>query len=250
MEQPSVPAKISPIVPSDYYLHNTFFSGGTLDETRSRINEILKNVGVYDWSPDVLFCSAKACIGHELITFHVLLFHSDLGEFAELRLSRGDLDTFISIETTFTSAGFTASTTNHTRIGFSFSLQLPPEFSQADLAEIASLNPVDKFKEEFAHALNCTEDNASFREILVGVRISAHLLCQDAAWEHEFDSCYKFLTRLFDFVMEASESELRCVALDALAESAKYKIIVRALAVQSLQDTDPLVRFIAERILV
>ena len=243
-------AEISPVVPEKYITRNTFYSDVTLTETRLKINAIITKIGVFKWSPDALLCVAKACINHEYVTFQALLFHSELGEFVELRRSRGDDTAYTTIETAFMESGFIAGVTNFARVGF----LLPSEFAQFELTETVPVDPIDKLKEKFERAMFCTEHNASYREILVGVRLFAHLLRQDAVFEQGFntnsDAGYMLLTRLFKFVLEAPECELRCLALDALTGLNRYKSIIQALAVQLLEDKDPLVCFIAARMLV
>jgi len=213
---------VSPEVPHGYDLHNTYESGFDLATVRALTETSLKSLGVITVSPDGLLYICKALYGHQIFNFWAILFHSKKGEFVELRCKHSD---FGMIEEEFAKrSGFTPSKRN-----FKPSVHFPfPEHLLVDHISIV----IDPIEEDIEKAIFYTEENVSYRELLLGISLSSKIFKTTKP-----DILSKRLYKL----AFAPEADIRCLALDALDDP--------NVAEHLTTDSDALVRRTANNIL-
>lgn len=217
---------VSPEVPHGYGLHNTYESEYDLDTVRASTEIALKSLGVVTISPDGLLYICKALYDHRIFNFWVILFHSQKGEFVELR--GGKHSDFVMIEEEFAKrAGFTPSKGNFKHY------VLPFPFPEHLLDENHISIVIEPIEDDIEKATFYTEDNASYRELLLGIS-----LCIKIFKTTKPDILTK---RLIKFALFDQEADLRCLALDALDNT--------NVAEHLATDSDALVRRTANIIL-
>ena len=144
----------SPIVPHGYVLANTYESPGNLDETKSRVECSIKDA--FTFSPDKLLYVCRQIYKQNLFTFHVLLFHSEKGEFIEVKYFGKNREAFYEVELNFaTLTGFTPSERNRKPMDYQFrSVPFPISF-------MPELSDSDVLMDKTRIALHYTDTNAS-----------------------------------------------------------------------------------------
>ena len=223
---------ISPTVPDNYILSNTYESSGNLDETRKQVELSIRDV--FTASPDRLLYICRRLYDHELFTYHILLFHSEKGEFVEIKYFGKMPRTFHAVELDFVKmTGFTPNERNRT-----------PTFITFD--ETGLKTDVDT-------AMHFTESDATYKDIRIGIGMCVDVFQQDIFTNDP--TCiggagFILVERMVDLILHAPEPDLRCLAIDALSMVNRFKIIVRSVAIHATKDKDALVRVLEGRLLI
>ena len=201
----------SPSVPAGYLLANTYFSNTSLRDTQAIIERSVLDVFVA--SPDKLLYVCRIIFNHSLFHFNLVLFHSDLGEFIEVKYLGSDPHTFLDVEiqlmraTHFTPSPFNRIPSN----SFTF-------------------HPVPSFED----ALYLTLPDASYSDLISGIHMSSILFLH---------SYHDTLIQQLTILIHDSDIDIRSLAFYALSLTPRFL----AVASIALSDPDPLVRLIAYR---
>jgi hypothetical protein len=217
---------MSALVPTGYVLANTYETSGTLEETREIVERSIKDV--FTPSPDRLFYICRQLYDHALFTFHIKLFHSEKGEFIEIRYFGKMRTTFHEIELQFIqSCGFTPSKGN----------KVPREIVYIPYETVTDMS------DEIDNAICLTETDCSYKELISGIRICVDVLKLDvfSIYRGNLSVGFILIERLCNLILTAPEYELRCLAIDALA--GHDHALILATRIHALKDNDALVRF-------
>jgi hypothetical protein len=236
---------ISPTVPANYILANTYESRVNLDETRKQVERSIRDV--FTASPDRLMYICRKLYDHEIFTFHIVLFHSEKGEFVEIKYLGKRHTTFHAIELDFAKkTGFTPSERN--RVPRQLDNQFYVPFEQV----VATLSVVDTLDQFIERAMYFTESDTTYKELHTGIG-----MCMDLFQREDFitlqpdcTSGFILVERMVDLILHSPEPDLRSLAIDALSVLNRFKMIVRSVAIKASKDKDALVRVLADRLLI
>jgi hypothetical protein len=219
----------SPTVPVNYILANTYESSGNLDETRKQVELSIRDV--FTASPDRLLYICRRLYDHELFTFHVRLFHSEKGEFIEIKYFGKMRHTFHAVELDFVKmTGFTPNERNRT-----------PTFITFDMTDL---------KPDVDAAMHFTEPDATYKDLRIGIGMCVDVFQNISTDPDCMDDGFILVERMVDLILHAPEPDLRCLAIDALSMVNRFKIIIRSVAIQAAKDKDSHVRLLAGRLLI
>lgn len=199
----------SPSVPAGYLLANTYFSNTSLRDTQDIIERSIQDVFVA--SPDKLCYMCRIIFNHSLFHFHIVLFHSEFGEFIEVKYLGSDTHTFLDIEIQLMHAThFTPSPNN----------RIPSTSFTSDSVPSIEL------------ALYLTIPDASYSDLISGIRMCSIL-----------HSTHETLIQRLTILIHDTDSDIHTLAFYALSLTPNF----HAVASIARSHSDPLVRLIADR---
>jgi len=196
-------------VPDGYLLANTYFSNTSLRDTQDIIERSVQDVFVA--SPDKLLYVCRIIFNHSLFRFNLVLFHSDLGEFIEVKYLGSDTHTFLDIE---------------------FQLMHATHFTPSPNNRIPSILFTSYSVPSIEYALYLTMPDASYSDLIDGIRMCSIL-----------QSTHDTLIQRLTILIHDQDSDIRSLAFYALSLTTSFHTV--ASIAQS--HSDPLVRLIASR---